>query len=92
MDDKSWMLNPKAIRRAKECIAIVKKLTGKKLKLSQPDFISLLHDYVDSTGSRELGDAYAQLIAMAGVGSVLQSLDPKFDAAAATLAHKKMSA
>jgi len=92
MKDKSWMLNPKAIRQAKECINLVKELAGVKLKLSQPEFIQLLHEYVESTGSRELGEAYARLIAMAGVGGVIQSLDPSFDAAAATLAHKRYSA
>ena len=76
MADKAWMLNPKAIRQAKECIALVKSISGEKLKLSQPDFIQLLHEHVEKSGSRELGDAYARLISMAGVGSVLNSLAP----------------
>ncbi len=76
MTDKSWMLNPKAIRQAKKCIQLIKQLDGVKLRLSDPDFLTLLHQYVDSTGSRELSDAYAQLISMAGVGSVVQSLTP----------------
>lgn len=76
MADKSWMLNPKAIRQAKECIAIVKNISGTKLKLSQPDFIQLLHEHVESSGSRDLSEAYSRLIAMAGVGFVINSLEP----------------
>jgi len=77
MADKSWMLNPKAIRHAKECIHLIRELTGVKLKLSQPDFVQLLHEYVDDTGSQDLGEAYARLISMAGVGFVVQNLKPK---------------
>ena len=77
MNDKSWMLNPKAIRHAKECIQLVKELTGVKLKLSQPEFVQLLHEYVEITGSQQLGEAYARLISMAGVGYVVQSLQAK---------------
>lgn len=75
MADKSWMLNPKAIRHAKECIAIVKEVSGIKLKLSQPDFLQVIHEQVDATGSRSLSDAYARLIGMAGVGFVIHNLD-----------------
>ncbi len=80
MTDKSWMLNPKAIRRAKECIQIIRDLEGVKLKLSHPDFVQQLHQYVESTRSAKLGEAYANLIAMAGVGHVVQSLRPKAEA------------
>ncbi len=76
MNDMSWMLNPKAIRQAKECISLVKTMTGIKLKLSDPEFLSQLHGYVDSSGSDRLGEAYARLIAMAGVGFVVRSLKP----------------
>ncbi len=79
MADKSWMLNPKAIRHAKECINIIRELTGDKLKLSHPDFVQQLHEYVETTGSIQLGEAYARLIAMAGVGYVLQNLKPKHE-------------
>lgn len=74
MADKSWMLNPKAIRHANECIQIIKESKGVRLKLSQPDFLQRLHEYVEQINSRQLGDAYAQLLAMAGVGTVLNSL------------------
>ncbi len=75
MADKSWMLNPKAIRHANECIQIVREVEGVRLKLSQPDFLQRLHEYVESLNSRPLGDAYAKLLGMAGVGSVLNSLE-----------------
>lgn len=75
MADKSWMLNPKAIRHANECIQIIKNKEGVRLKLSQPDFLQRLHEYVESLNSRPLGDAYAQLLGMAGVGNVLHNLE-----------------
>ncbi len=77
MNDKEWMLNPKAIRHAKDCIHIVKEELGFKLTLSHPDFIFLLHEYVDMLDSDALGLAYSQLIAMAGPGTVLRTLRPK---------------
>ncbi|MFL0800203.1 MAG: hypothetical protein K6L81_09915 [Agarilytica sp.] len=80
MADKSWMLNPKAIRQAKECIHLIKELAGVKLKLSHPDFVQQLHEFVESTGSAQLGEAYARLISMAGVGFVVQNLKPRYDA------------
>ena len=75
MADKSWMLNPKAIRHARECINIIKSLNGEVLKLSQPDFLMKLHTYVDHLKSDELRMAYSHLLSMAGVGNVLQSLE-----------------
>jgi hypothetical protein len=75
MADKSWMLNPKAIRHANECIQHIKDLEGVRLKLSQPDFLSQLHSYVDSIRSPELGESYARLLSMAGVGNVMSSIE-----------------
>ncbi len=75
MADKSWMLNPKAIRHANECIHRIKELEGLRLKLSQPDFLPQLHHYVDKLNDRQLGDSYAQLLGMAGVGAVVRNLD-----------------
>lgn len=75
MADKSWMLNPKAIRHARECINIIKSLNGEALKLSQPDFLIKLHTHVDKLKSNELRMAYSHLLSMAGVGNVLQSLE-----------------
>ena len=77
MGDKEWMLNPKAIRHAKECMHIVKEELGIKLALSHPDFIHLLHEYVDMLESPELGAAYAKLIAMAGPGTILADMPSK---------------
>jgi len=75
--DRSWMLNPKAIRAAKECIMIVKKELGVKLTLSHPEFMEMLHEYVDLTDSAELGTAYSKLLSMAGVGNVVHNLKPR---------------
>ena len=77
MTDKSWMLNPKAIRYAKECMHIVRDELGVKLTLSHPDFIHLLHEYVEMLDSSELGLAYSRLISMAGPGAVVKSLKSK---------------
>jgi hypothetical protein len=55
MADKSWMLNPKAIRHANECIQQIKTHTGQKLKLSQPDFLQQLHMHVERIKSAKLG-------------------------------------
>ncbi len=74
MTDKSWMLNPKAIRCAKECIRIIQEERGLRLKLSQPDFLQIIHEILDQSQSKVLGDAYARLISMAGVGFVMQNL------------------
>jgi len=74
--DKSWMLNPQAIRYAKACIHVVKEELGVKLKLSHPEFLQMLHEYVDMTDSQELGISYSRLISMAGPGMVLQGLKP----------------
>lgn len=77
MTDKSWMLNPKAIRHAKECIQLVHQRSGIKLRLSQEDFLHNLHLHVEASECAELGEAYARLISMAGVGFVIKSLPPK---------------
>lgn len=79
MVDKEWMLNPKAIRYAKECMHIVKDELGVKLMLSNPSFMSLLHEYVEMIESPKLGTAYANLIAMAGPGSILAEITRKED-------------
>ena len=77
MSDRSWMLKPVAIRAAKKCIQIVKQELGIKLFLSHEEFLQMLHEYVEMTDSRELSDAYAELLSMAGVGNVIQNLRPK---------------
>jgi len=74
MADKSWMLNPKAIRHANECINLIRRTTGRKLKLSQPDFLVELHKSVETIQSRELGTHYGHLLSMSGVGNLMKSL------------------
>ena len=74
MADKSWMLNPLTIRHARECIGIIKRDFDVTLKLSDPDFLEQLHEKVALAASRDLGKAYAVLVADAGVGNVIRSL------------------
>lgn len=81
MTDKQWMLNPQAIRHAKECMHIIKDELDIKLTLSNPDFIFLLHEYVEMLESQALGTAYAKLIAMAGPGSILANMPSKHEPA-----------
>lgn len=65
MIDKSWMLNPQAIRHAKTCIQIIKDRTQQKLKLSQADFFQQLDDCAKKIRSVEFIAAHHQLMAMA---------------------------
>lgn len=76
MQDRSWMLSADAIRAAKQCITVVKTEAGIKLMLSNPDFLQLLHQHVESTNNKELHDAYAHLLSFAGPGSTLKQLKP----------------
>lgn len=64
--DKSWLLNPKAIQAAKHCILLTEQELGVKLKLSHPDFLTLLCDYCELTDSEPLAEAFNTLIDMAG--------------------------
>ena len=65
MIDKSWMLNPQAIRHAKACIQIIRERKNIKLKLSQPDFFQQLDSCSRNIRSAELLAAHHQLMAMA---------------------------
>lgn len=69
MADKDWLLNPHAIKAAKACILIVQGELDVKLKLSHPNFIEMLKDYVELTDSEELEDAYHRLIDFAGASA-----------------------
>lgn len=80
MQDRSWLLKPQVIRVAKECIEIVKIEQGRKLLLADPEFMQILHEYVDISQSPRLRDAYSRLLAMAGVGNVMKSLHSREDA------------
>jgi len=66
MNDKAWLLNPKAIAAAKLCIKIVENELGVKLKLSHPDFVELLYEYCDLTESEHLKKAFKMLVSLAG--------------------------
>jgi hypothetical protein len=66
MNDRSWLLNPSAIAVAKKCIAAVKDELGVKLKLSHPQFMSLLHEYVVLTESPSIEQAYRELAQLSG--------------------------
>jgi hypothetical protein len=74
MADKSWMLHPQAIRHARECIVIIKRDFEVTLKMSDPDFLEQLHAKAALGASRDLGKAYAKLVADAGVGKVIHAL------------------
>lgn len=69
MADKSWMLNPLAIRHARECIEIIKRDFDLSLRLSDPLFLEALQAKVATGVSRDLGRAYARLVADAGVAN-----------------------
>ena len=67
MTDKNWMLNPKAIAQARSCIAIVQAELGIKLKLSHPQFLELIVDYIELTDSHELANEYSALSSFANI-------------------------
>jgi hypothetical protein len=68
MNDKGWMLNPDAIKQARMCINIIQEELGVKLKLSHPEFLNMINDYVDLTESVELEMAYRNLLQFDGEG------------------------
>ena len=67
MTDKNWMLNPSAIAQARSCIAIVQAELGIKLKLSHPQFLELIVDYIELTDSEELAIKYSALSSFADI-------------------------
>jgi hypothetical protein len=67
MTDRSWMLNPTAIACAKRCILAVEKELDIKLKLSHPQFLSMVGEYAELTSEQELQSAYIELATLAGV-------------------------
>ena len=77
MLDKSWMLNPQAIRHAKTCIQIIQERKNIKLKLSQTDFFDQLAECSRKIRSAELVAAYHQLMAMAEVNTSGEESDSK---------------
>ena len=77
MNDRLWMLNPSAIRIAEQCIQLVTQELDITLRLSHPEFMQLLHGYVELSESRELNEAYGRLLAFAGVGKAVRGLKAK---------------
>lgn len=76
MIDKSWMLNPQAIRQAKTCIRIIKERTEKKLTLSQADFFQQLEMYSENFRSAEFTAAHAKLMSMASTSNITGEIIP----------------
>ncbi len=74
MTDKTWMLNPQGIRLARECITIVQAELDVRLKLSHPEFLQMLNEYVDLTESKALAQAFHQLLSLAGPKALPQPL------------------
>ena len=66
MADRSWMLNPSAIKAAKDCILVIERELGVKLKLSHPQFVQMIKDYSELTDSQELVKAYDKLMTYFG--------------------------
>ena len=69
MSNKSWLLNPTAIKAAKNCINLVQEELGVKLILSHPEFLEMLKEYVELTDSAELEVAYHDLISFVGLNA-----------------------
>ena len=81
LSEASWLLKPQAIRQAKECIYLVQQKLDIRLKLSHPDFLYLLNEYAELTGSEELIVAVDKLISLADIKELktsenLQDLKP----------------
>ena len=62
MSDRSWMLNLSAINAARNCISIVQRELGVKLKLSHPQFIEMLNEYTELTDNKELKKSLSILL------------------------------
>ncbi|NRA41511.1 MAG: hypothetical protein HRU21_04290 [Pseudomonadales bacterium] len=69
MSNKSWLLDPTAIKAAKNCILLVQEELGVKLVLSHPEFLEMLKEYVELTDSEALEVAYHDLISFAGLNA-----------------------
>ena len=74
MADKSWLLNPSAIRVAKKCIENVQNELGVRLKLSHPEFMQMLQEYSELTDSPALAEAYQELLSYVDGGASVTQL------------------
>ena len=68
MTDKSWLLNPSAIAAAKKCINAIEQELGVKLKLSHPQFLSMIEEYTELTDSESIAQAKEELLVFANLG------------------------
>ena len=67
MIDKNWLLNPTAIHAAKDCIHIIQTELDIRLKLSHPQFLEMIQQYIELTESENLQNAYLPLAELAGI-------------------------
>ena len=61
MNEKSWLLNTKAIRAAKICINEVQSELGVRLTLTHPDFLNMLNEYSELCDSEHLTERVNRL-------------------------------
>ena len=73
MSNKEWLLNPSAIRKAKECIHFIENEQGNRLKLTNPEFLQVIAEYAKQSENTDLKRSYVQLARMAGKGGSAQS-------------------
>jgi hypothetical protein len=65
--DSSWVLKREAVQLAKECIATIQLQLGVRLKLSNPEFLALLGDYIDLWEDETYKKNVAKLYYLAGL-------------------------
>ena len=65
MSANEWLLNRDAIAAARRCIESVQQELGIRLGLSHPEFIELLKQYVELTGSVDMRARYNELMEFA---------------------------
>ena len=75
MSNKEWLLNPSAIRKAKECIHFIENEQGNRLKLTNPEFLQVIAEYAKQSENTDLKRSYVQLARMAGKHIDLSSIN-----------------
>ena len=71
MQDKSWLLKPAAISVAKNCIHVVQNELGVRLPLTHPEFLKMLNEYAELSGSEVLAREVSALNAHAAAGAAV---------------------
>jgi hypothetical protein len=71
MQDKSWLLKPAAITAAKNCIHAVQNELGVRLPLTHPEFLKMLNEYAELSGSEALAREVSALNAHAAAGAAV---------------------